>query len=146
MSVVKRALRTLKIPDVTALSDALSLADSHKLVWVTVCLAGGCLLHEVVMTSFLPLDLAGIEVCACLSSLLRQLSLCFGLLAGLASLIASEAENRRADHIMLAEPLYPCRTGRPLVFVVPKDRESWLIQLPEEANGVIPLFLSNLQT
>ena len=40
----------LKIPDVTALSDALSLADSHKLVWVTVCLAGGCLLHEVVMT------------------------------------------------------------------------------------------------
>ena len=111
----------LKIPDVTALSDALSLADSHKLVWVTVCLAGGCLLHEVVMTSFLPLDLAGIVVCACLSALVRQLSLCFGLLAGL---IASEAENRRADHIMLAEPLYPCRTGRPLVFVVPKDRKA----------------------
>ena len=93
----------LKIPDVTALSDALSLADSHKLVWAAVCLAGGCLLHEVVMTSFLPLVLAGIAVCACLSALVRQLSLCFGLLAGLAGLIASEAEIRRADHLMLAD-------------------------------------------
>ena len=73
----------LKIPDVTALSDALSLADSHKLVWAAVCLVGGCLLHEVVMTSFLLLVLAGIVVCACLSALVRQLSLCFGLLAGL---------------------------------------------------------------
>ena len=48
--------------------------------------------------------------------------------------------------ITLAEPLYPCRTGRPLVFIVLKERESWLIQLPEEANGVMPPFLSNLQT
>ena len=101
----------LKIPDVTALSDALSLADSHKLVWAAVCLAGGCLLHEVVMTSFLPLVLAGIVICACLSALMRQLSLCFGLLAGLAGLIASEAEIRRADHLMLAEPVTASLTG-----------------------------------
>ena len=48
--------------------------------------------------------------------------------------------------ITLAEPLYPCRTGRPLVYVVPKVRESWLIQLPAEANGTVPPPFSNLQT
>ena len=63
MSVVKRALRTLKIPDVTALSDALSLADSHKLVWATVCWPM-CLLHEVDRLPFCLFYLAGIVVCA----------------------------------------------------------------------------------
>ena len=115
MYAVKRALRMLKITDVTALSDALSLADSHKLVWATV-------------TARPPRRPAQIY----LVTRRGQLS----------AACDSDAELI----ITLAEPLYPCRTGRPLVFVVPKERESWLIQLPEEANGVIPPFLSNLQT
>ena len=105
----------LKITDVTALADALSLADSHKLVWATV-------------TARPPRRPAQIY----LVTRRGQLS----------AACDSDAELI----ITLAEPLYPCRTGRPLVFVVPKERESWLIQLPEEANGVIPSFLSNLQT
>ena len=50
----------LKIPDVTALSDALSLADSHKLVWAAVCLTG-------VRAVFYSL-------CVCAVTLCRQLS------------------------------------------------------------------------
>ena len=80
MSAVKKALQMLKIPDVTNLSDRFALADSHKLIWAAVCLASGCLFHEVVPTSFLPLILAAVVICACLAALRRQLSLCFGLL------------------------------------------------------------------
>ena len=66
MITAKKALQMLKMKLTYGLPAAVfasvTPADSHKLVWAAVCLAGGCLLHEVVMTSFLPLVLAGIVV------------------------------------------------------------------------------------
>ena len=111
MSAVKRALQMLKNPDVSALSDAFVLADSHKLVWAAMCLASGCVLHECISPSFLPVILAVFVLCACYSAIRRRLSLSFCLVAGIAGLIASEAEIRAANHIMLAEPVTASLTG-----------------------------------
>ena len=111
MSAVKRALQMLKNPDVSALSDAFVLADSHKLVWAAMCLASGCVLHDVISPSFLPVILAVFALCACYSAIRRRLSLSFCLVAGIAGLIASEAEIRAANHIMLAEPVTASLTG-----------------------------------
>jgi len=111
MSAVKRALQMLKNPDVSALSDAFVLADSHKLVWAAMCLASGCVLHDVISPSFLPVILAVFVLCACYSAIRRRLSLSFCLVAGIAGLIASEAEIRAANHIMLAEPVTASLTG-----------------------------------
>ena len=105
MSAVKRALQMLKNPDMAALSDAFILADSHKLVWAAVCLVSGCVLHESLSPSVLTIIIVVIGLCCGLSALRRQLTLCFCLFAVIAGLIASEAEIRRADHIMLAEPV-----------------------------------------
>ena len=111
MSAVKRALSFFKNPPFSSLSAVFVLADSHKLVWAAACLASGILLHEQIPASALALFAAGLVVLAGMAGLLRRLSLCAGILAGLAGLMAAEAEIRRADHVMLAEPVTASVSG-----------------------------------
>ena len=108
MSAVKRALSFVKNPPFSSLSAVFVLADSHKLVWAAACLASGILLHEQIPASALALFAAGLVVLAGMAGLLRRLSLCAGILAGL---MAAEAEIRRADHVMLAEPVTASVSG-----------------------------------
>ena len=115
MIAIKKALLMRKIMAADRLFRAcfalLVLADSHRLVWAALCLAGGVLLQDHIPAAYLAVVLAGLCCLAGAGAFLRCFSLACGLLAVAAGMLASETEIRTADHLMLDKAVTTTITG-----------------------------------